>query len=135
MSEPPDDPRFVALVAMIGRTGAAEFQIRYSDDEQPVVWVAVAGHRRINNRPSRRGKVNHYEAGGGMTPLQACFRLAEQIVDGSECAHCHRPAGITDDWESEMPLAEHVCWYVYDPEVSTFRRSCEGETTPPRRKP
>jgi hypothetical protein len=95
----PEDPRFVALVDVIRRSGAAEFQIRYDDEQDPIVWVAVVGHKMHNGRP-RTG----------------------------ECAHCHRPTGISDDWTAEMPHAAHICWYIYDPENETFRRSCEGET-------
>jgi hypothetical protein len=124
----PEDPRFVALVDVIRRSGAAEFQIRYDDEQDPIVWVAVVGHKMHNGRPRTVGKVNHYEAAGAMSPLAACYRLAEILFDGGECAHCHRPTGISDDWTAEMPHAAHICWYIYDPENETFRRSCEGET-------
>ena len=118
MPEPPaNDPRFVAAIDLIGRSGASEFQIRYDEEQDPIVWVACAkwpqGH----------------EAAGAMTPLRAVIRLLEAVVDGGLCAHCGKPSYVSDDFDAKMPLEGHVCWYVYDPELTTFRRGCEGETT------
>lgn len=122
------DPRFIALVDVIRRSGAAEIQIRYDEEQKPIVWVAVAGHKMRHGRPVSVGKVNRYETASGMDPLTACYRLAEILFDGSECTHCGRSTGITNDWTAKLPLPEHICWYVYDPEMKTFRRSCEGDT-------
>ena len=114
----PEDPRLVAVVDLIGRSGASEFSFRYSDDEEPTIWMATA------KWPKGR------EAAGALTPLAAGMRLLEAILDGvGTCAHCGKTTGVSDDWEHEMPLNELVCWYVYDPETERFRRSCEGETT------
>lgn len=122
-----DDPRFTALVDVIRRSGAADFQIRYDEEQKPIVWVAVVGYRMRNGRPVSVGKINAHETAAGMNPVIACYRLAEQIFDGGTCVHCERPTGITDDWEAKLPLPKHICWYVYDPEMKTFRRSCEGD--------
>jgi hypothetical protein len=111
-----DDPRFLATVDLVRRTGAQQFQIRYSDDEQPIVWMAVAGYGE------------GWEAAGAMSPLMAVWRLAEALVDGAQCQHCYKPTGITNDWTGAMPLPGLICWYIYDPEVNTYRRSCEGDT-------
>lgn len=112
------DPVFLACVDMIGRSGGKSFQIRYDDEQDPIVWVAVA---------ELRGKA--WECAGGKTPAEASFRLVEALYDGGICAHCDRPAGVTLDWKSDMPLADEVCWWIWDPETAGFRRSCEGETT------
>jgi hypothetical protein len=108
----------VAAVDLIGRSGGQEFQIRYDDEQDPIVWVAVA-----------RIRGGSWECAGGKTPGEAAMRLVEQLIDGGYCAHCGRPAGVTDNWREEMPLAHVVCWHVFDPETEKFRRSCEGETT------
>ena len=113
-----EDPRLTAAIELIGSSGGREFQVRYDDEQDPIVWVAVATFRG--------GK---WECAGGRTPTEAALRLADECFDGSICAHCARPAGVTDDWKVEMPLADFVCWYVFDPETAKFRRSCEGETT------
>lgn len=107
-----------AAVLLIGRAGARNFQLRYSDDPEPVVWVADC-ELRDGGR----------EACGALTPARAALRLCEEVFDGGTCAHCGRPSGVTDDWRAGMPMADLVCWYVFDPEVQQFRRSCEGETT------
>jgi hypothetical protein len=110
-----DDKRLPAAVDLLGRTGAAEFQVRYCDEDGPVIWLAAA----------RWGK--HWEAAGAMTPLLAVFRLCDEVIDGGQCQHCHRPTGFAPDLDT-MPLDAIVCWYQYDPERSTFRRGCEGDT-------
>jgi hypothetical protein len=112
------DPRMVAAIDLIGRSGARNFQIRYSDDVEPLVWVADAEWP-----PAGR------LCGAGFTPTEAAMALLDSAVDGGLCAHCGKPSGVTDDWRSDMPLADVVCWFVYDPETQRFRRSCEGETS------
>ena len=46
----PADPRVTAAIDVISRTGVREFQLRYHDDEEPVIWIAVGtwlwGRRR-----------------------------------------------------------------------------------------
>lgn len=111
-----EDDRFLATIDMIKRTGASSFQIRYSDDEIPTVWFAVAGYEE-----------NHWESAGAMDPLTAAFRLLETLVDGGCCSHCGQPTGVTEDWEGRMPMGGLICWYRYDPELKKFRRSCEGD--------
>lgn len=107
-----------AAVDLIGRSGGQEFQVRYDEEQDPIVWVAVA---------KLRG--GRWECAGGKTPAEAAVRLAEEIYDEGRCAHCGRVCGVTVDWTQDMPLAKIICWQVFDPEVKRFRRSCEGETT------
>lgn len=109
------DPRMVAAIALIGHTGAAEFQIRYDDDPEPVVWVANVKYEES------------YEAAGGMTPLTATLRLAALLIDGGTCVHCRRMTMIEHDWRENVIFAKEVCWRQYDPELKTYRRSCEGD--------
>jgi hypothetical protein len=106
--------RISAAVALIGRTGAQGFQLRYSDDETPTVWFAVAQYA------DGRG-----EAAAALDPLLAVLRLAERLLDGGTCTHCNRPTGFEPDRLEQMPLSALVCWYQYDPELRTFRRACE----------
>lgn len=109
---PEVDPRLPAAFDLIGRTGADNIQFRYCDEEKPVVWMALAEYH------------DHWEVAAGITPATAVFRLCEQLVDGGTCTHCHRPTGVTFDFDP-MPLPEEICWYQWDPELATFRRGCE----------
>lgn len=115
-AEAEDDPIFTACVDMVGRTGAEGMQVRWSDDEEPTIWMSVAIF------PDGR-----YEVAAGQTPRIATFRLVERLMDGGHCKHCSRPTGVSDDFEGRMLLDQLICWYRFDPELKTFRRGCEGE--------
>lgn len=133
---PDDEAHLTAAVGMIGRTGATQVQIRYSDDEQPVVWFLVAAYKsaetRVRSRsgnPAKRSGLPEmvYESASANDPIEASYRLLERLMDGGFCTHCKRPTGVNRDWQDEMPANKLICWYVYDPENKTFRRSCEGD--------
>lgn len=109
------DPKLLAAVKLLGDLGVAEFQIRYDEEQDPIVWVAVG----------RWGAT--FEVAGGMTPISAITRLLGAVADGGLCTYCKRPTGITFEWEHDMPLSDIVCWWVYDPELEQFRRGCEAE--------
>jgi len=117
MNAPHEDPRFAAAIALIGRTGAKSTQIRYSDDEQPVVWMAVAEYPR-----------GRWDAAAGRDPLTAVLRLCETLMDGGTCAHCGRPTGFDADDQDFDQLGTDaiICWTQWDPELKTFRRHCKG---------
>lgn len=114
-----EDPRLPAAVAMLGRTGAEEFQLRHSpdgpDDERPITWTALASWGD-----------NRWECAASMDPLVAVFRLCDQVIDGGQCAHCRKPTGFVADIEPTI-MNQFVCWYQWDPERNTFRRGCEGD--------
>jgi hypothetical protein len=112
-----DDARFTAALELIQRTGASGVQIRYSDDELPTVWFVVAKYPE-----------GQMEVDASLNPLRAVLRLCERLVDGGQCVHCKRPAGLEPDHIDTMPLNQTICWYQYDPELKKFRRGCEGDT-------
>jgi hypothetical protein len=112
-----DDERFIAAIEFIRKTSSTGFQIRYSDDETPTVWFAVAEY------PD-----NKFEVDASLDPIQAALRLCERLCDGGQCRHCGRPTGLEPDSIETMPLNRTICWYQYDPELKKFRRGCEGDT-------
>jgi hypothetical protein len=117
----------MAGVDLVRRTGAQQFQIRFSDDEQPTIWIAVAGYAQRGGRPVSSGKINAHKVGAALHPVAAVLALLDELLDGAQCQHCGRPTGVAHDL-ADMPLGEHVCWYQFDPELKTYRRACEGET-------
>lgn len=125
---PDTDPRFLAAFDMLRRTGAQSVGVRYQDDDEPTIWMAVATYR-VDDRghPVPSGGKPTWEADAGHDPLQAVLRLCERVIDGGECAHCHRPSAFMADLAPTF-LDAAICWTAWDPELSTFRRSCEGET-------
>lgn len=125
MSEPPAlSERALAAVDVIRRTGAQSFQIRYSDDEQPVIWMAVVTWR-INKDgiPAKHGAHRASEAAAALAPDSAIYRLANQIIDGGQCAHCGRPAAFNEDVDHE-PMGDVLCWWTWDPETSRYVQAC-----------
>ncbi len=124
-----DDPRWVPAVDLIRRTGAREFQIRYCEEEEPVVWMALAMHLIRDGRPVPDDGAETWSVGSGFTPTAAIFSLCDSLMDGGTCQHCGRPTGFIPDNERQVDEelgAPFVCWYRWDPELQTFRRKCEG---------
>lgn len=113
MTETHASDMIAAAADLVGRTGAKTFQIRFADDESPVVWIAVAGFP---------GGI--HEVGAALNPEKAALRLLEVLVDGGTCQHCGQPTGVSDDHRSTPPITQ-VCWYEYDPELRSYRRGCE----------
>jgi hypothetical protein len=127
---PEFEKRLAAAVDMTRRTGAQSVELRYSDDQLPVVWMAIGEWLWLGERPVAEGtpgaKTRH-EVAAALNPLTATMRLLDQIVDGGTCQHCGKVTAVSDNWAGGVILEEHICWYIYDPEVNTFRRQCEGE--------
>lgn len=129
MSGAAEDPRLAPGIALLGRTGALSFAIRYQDDEEPTVWLAIASYNVKNGRPAPEG-TPYWEVDAGHDPTEAVLRLCARMIDGGQCAHCHRPSGFHDDITAptNTVLDQALCWYQWDPELATFRRGCEGNT-------
>lgn len=124
------DPKLTAAADLLRRTGAAEVQIRYSDDEDPIVWFAVARYRTDKaGRPRPTGPITRWETAAGHGPVEALLRLCQQAVDGGRCNHCRKPAMFHAELD-QVPTALDplFCSYEWDPELATFRRGCEGDT-------
>lgn len=122
-----DDAKLQAGIKFLRRTGAREVQIRYSDDEQPIVWMALARYGvDLAGHPQASGGEDVLQVDAAFDPLRAVLRLCERVADGGECAHCHRPTGVEPDSLETMPLDNAICWWQYDPELQVFRRGCEG---------
>jgi hypothetical protein len=137
MTVEPDQAKFAAAVAMIGRMGGKEFEIRYCDGHDgelldPVVWIARArwevaayaddeGVHEVEPR-------SVWQATGAMDAWRAVFRLLESVMDGGHCTHCGKPTAVDESPPDDLlaSLDEVVCWYRFDPELRTFRRQCEG---------
>jgi hypothetical protein len=125
------DDFVVACIEMIGRTGATDFQMRYHDDEQPTVWIALATYHGVLENVHLKAGVattTQHQVAAGLTPASAAMSLLETLVDGGVCEWCHRPTAITEDLDHPtVPGMPDMCWYQYDPELRTFRRGCEGD--------
>lgn len=118
------DPRFLPAVDVVKRTGAREFQMRWSDDEHPTVWIATAGYSSIDGTPRSTGKINAWKIGAGLDPLRALFALCDSVVDGATCAHCGRPAGFIA--ATQETIGDRViCWWLWDAETNRYVQQCQ----------
>lgn len=124
-----DERKITAAVALLGRSGAADLQMRFSDDVEPTVWFSVARYRiGDDGLPKAEGDINRWETAAGHSPDEALLRLCERVIDGGTCAHCRRPTMFHADLDDQpTPLDPLFCSYEWDPELATFRRSCEGD--------
>lgn len=111
--DPDQADRMLAGIGFIGRTGAAGFQIRFHDDEMPIVWIALALY------PD--GKA---EAAAAIHPTKAVLRLCESLGDGGTCAHCMRPAGFIPGPPDIAPDMPGICWVRYNSKSKEYERSC-----------
>lgn len=111
-----DDPQFHAGLDMLQRLGVTSVQLRYQDDQEPIVWMMLACFKIEGH--------DVWQVAAALDPPLALIRLLEQLMDGGRCAHCQKPTGLVDG-PDEMPAGELVCWYQYDPELKTYRRGCE----------
>jgi hypothetical protein len=119
------DPRYIGAIDLLRRNGARSIQLRYDDEQNPIVWVAVAGFSIIDGKPSPYGKVNAHQAGGGLDPLSSVFALCRACLDRrGRCVHCGRNT-MFDEGSEPQPLADFYCWYQWDPERKGFHRGCE----------
>jgi hypothetical protein len=128
----PEDPRFTGGIALLERTGMIEFQLRWQDDNDPCVWLAVAQYfigRDGRPQPQRTsGTKIGYRVGSALSPLGAVMNLCERVIDGGACTHCRRPTMFHPDLDLEpTPLDPAFCMYEWDPELKVYRRGCEGD--------
>src|SRR5215469_17876244 len=103
-----EDARLVAAVDLLRRTGANEVQIRYCEEEKPVVWFAIGRWENV------------WETASAMNPLRALYRLLDEVIDGGTCEHCGKPAGFEESDIGTMPLNQFVCWYQWDPSTKSY---------------
>lgn len=130
MNKEMESGQFLACVKLLERFGARQVQIRYSDDEEPILWMVAVELYLKDGRPIaliEDADGRYWDCAAGMTPTLAALRLCEALGDGGTCTHCGRPSGISADFTETMPLDHLVCWYTYDPELKMFRRACEGD--------
>lgn len=129
------DPKFLAGIKLLERTGIQSFRIGHTDEDDgdPVIWHATAtwGISPSTGRPMPRGGRIQHEAAGALHPLTAVMRLCELVVDGATCIHCLQHT-IFDENPMDTPFDDLLnaigCVYAWDPELKTFRRGCEGDT-------
>lgn len=117
------DARTSAAAEMLGRLGADSLEIRFSEPDEgmdtPVIWMAIVSLKGYDGAPP--------QVAAGLHPVHALEKLLEQLIDGGQCNHCGRMTTFEGDPRTVTAFGRLVCAYQYDPELRTYRRSCEGE--------
>ncbi len=118
-----NEPQFIATIELLRRTGLASFTMRDHELEgEPTVFMFVG------TWPDPKGELPpRHEVGAALHPLTALLRLAEQTIDGGQCRHCKRPTVFDPDPFGAGLLDVMGCVYRFDPELRSYRRSCEGK--------
>ncbi len=112
--------KLLALIHFLRGTGAKHVQLRYSDEQQPDIWIVVAKFDGKN-----RYDIDGVEVEASFTPVRAALRLCERLVDGRKCRYCGKRIALEMDSLAKLPFDHMICWYQYDPELKTIRRGCE----------
>lgn len=120
-----DKVRLAGAINLLGHTGTRQVQLRYSDDEEPVVWFAVAIYEDTKK----------WDVAAAAGPLRAVERLCEQLLDGGTCLRCNRPSGFDGDPYGVGPFDTIVCFFRWDPEANDYRRGCEVHPNGPPASP
>jgi hypothetical protein len=109
----------MACIDMVGHTGAIATDIRYQDDQLPVVWMAV-GQWNVEGH-------DVYQVGAAFTVENALCKLLEDVMDGGECTHCHRPVGFDANQPlyADMGDSGLVCWYFFNPDTKKIQGGCQ----------
>lgn len=111
------DPKFIAGMAVLRRTGINTFRIGHTDDEDgaPIIWHCSGTWGTSS------------ECDAALDPIEALMRLCERVIDGGLCAHCRRRTIFLPDHIHLGEAIESVggCVYAWDPELRVFRRGCE----------
>lgn len=87
MTAPADlDPdvkaRMSAALEMLGRTGAAAFELSYDDDLDPIRWTAT-----VTYRGTKLWRTT-------LHPVTATEALLAEVIDGGACTTCGRPTAV-----------------------------------------
>jgi len=119
------NPRFIAAVKLLERTGMSSFRIGHSDEGEdgvPVIWHATAEYRRKHGIAFSR----HYFVDAAIEPVEATLKLCASVVDGGLCTHCGALTVFVPDTNTNI-VDLLGCVYAWDPELATYRRGCEGD--------
>lgn len=126
---PPEAADYMtAMIDLIACTGSTDFQLRWSDDETPAVYMAVARYPKRSAIPSigaagKSLRMKHLaETAAALDPILAIFRLCELLIDGGQCTTCRQPTVMLDS--SDQPI-EGLCGRRYN-RAGGFVRTCDG---------
>lgn len=116
-----DQARLDAGVDLLRRCGARSITIGHSDLEGApgiTFWYCSA---QVADQEWA------WDVAAARDPLTALSRLLEQLIDGSPCRHCGKPAAFDPDMDIvDMPpvFTRELCVYAWDPELKVYRRGC-----------
>lgn len=111
------DPRFTSAISTIRRTGAKTIQVRYSDDDEPVVWFLVAHYEQDGQKA--------YQTAAALDPVDAALELCEQLLDGGLCTDCGRPTAFDPSLDNSAVFKlDQICWFTWRHDSETFEKGC-----------
>jgi hypothetical protein len=123
------DPRFFPALDLLKRTGVRQVQIRYHDDEDPVIWMVAAcwyaDEHRMPVATKEESEGTMWKVAAGFDPSQALFSLLDGVIgehSGGVCTYCMRPSAFDPSDPPRPRLVDNFCWLTFN--GSEFERGC-----------
>jgi hypothetical protein len=103
-----DEDALMAAADLVGRTGAREFQIGFTNDDDGITVAEMGWYCHAQYQGTRI-----IEEGAG--PVEAAEALARRLLSGAKCKRCGKLVALSDDgavaWDS-VALADGTTWTV-----------------------
>lgn len=118
---PDNDDAVIACVDLVGRSGATEFECGYLHENVPVAeagWYATAVYRGAK-----------IIAADKASPAEACDALAERLLSGAQCQHCHGLVALSDAGAFAYRSAVLATGERWDAEVAARAPQCRWTRT------
>lgn len=100
-----ENNQLIAAIDVIGRTGAADIEIGYDDEQRaPNWWYATC---KVRHPGSPSGWVTA-TIGGQLGPVVAAEKMARKLINGGTCTHCGRVMSLAGV-PSERVMSSNLC--------------------------
>lgn len=106
---------------LLRRAGATEIQLRYQDDEAPVLWLMYARFQ-----PAGHPTVEHVAA--GLNPVSAIVALLAEAVDGGQCVACKRPTALVELGDEALPVPVSLVCQLRHVPGQGWVKGCQAAT-------
>ena len=98
----------MAAVELLRRGGETEFQLRFSDEMDPTLWIAMVPLAE-----------NYWEVAAALTAEEAVFLLCRNLFSASACTHCDKLM-MFEPSELEFEMFPDRCAITWSPALGRY---------------